>query len=67
MMEVPVVKIRGGEPGGEEKLMIKSIVNMVQYLSVCVTDQLTLDGTLGKCCMILIHTRYSWAGQYIHI
>ncbi|KAM3876220.1 protein ECT2 [Diretmus argenteus] len=28
VMEVPVVKIRGGEPGTEEKLMIKSIVNM---------------------------------------
>lgn len=30
-MEVPVVKIREGEAGGEEKTMIKSIVNMVQY------------------------------------
>lgn len=29
-MEVPVVKIREGEPGAEEKMMIKSIVNMVQ-------------------------------------
>ncbi|KAM7388774.1 hypothetical protein PAMP_024924 [Pampus punctatissimus] len=27
-MEVPVVKIRGGEAGAEEKMMIKSIVNM---------------------------------------
>lgn len=35
-MEVPVVKIREGEAGGEEKMMIKSIVNMVQYC-VCVT------------------------------
>lgn len=33
-MEVPVVKIREGEAGAEEKMMIKSIVNMVQY-SVC--------------------------------
>lgn len=30
-MEVPVVKIREGEAGSEEKTMIKSIVNMVQY------------------------------------
>ena len=29
VMEVLVVKIRGGESGAEEKLMIKSIVNMV--------------------------------------
>lgn len=32
-MEVPVVKIRDGEAGAEEKVMIKSIVNMVQYSS----------------------------------
>lgn len=39
-MEVPVVKIREGHAGAEEKMMIKSIVNMVQYsvfLSVCLT------------------------------
>lgn len=29
-----MVKIREGETGAEEKMMIKSIVNMVQY-SVC--------------------------------
>lgn len=32
VMEVPVVKIREGETNAEEKMMIKSIVNMViQY------------------------------------
>lgn len=31
-----MVKIREGEAGGEEKMMIKSIVNMVQYF-VCLT------------------------------
>lgn len=31
VMEVPVVKIREGEAGAEEKMMIKSIVHMVQY------------------------------------
>lgn len=31
IMEVPVVKIREGEAGAEEKMMIKSIVNMVRY------------------------------------
>lgn len=37
VMEVPVVKIREDEAGGEEKSVIKSIVNMVQYgsSSVC--------------------------------
>lgn len=45
-MEVPVVKIREGEAGGEEKMMIKSIVNMVQYC-VCVT----VWHWGGECCM----------------
>lgn len=31
VMEVPVVRIRDGEAGAEEKMMIKSIVHMVQY------------------------------------
>lgn len=31
-----MVKIREGEAGAEEKMMIKSIVNMVQY-SVCLS------------------------------
>lgn len=48
-MEVPVVKIREGEAGGEEKMMIKSIVNMVQY-SVWGSDT---DGEVGTCCMDL--------------
>lgn len=47
-MEVPVVKIREGEAGGEEKMMIKSIVNMVQYC-VCVT----VWHWWGECCMDL--------------
>ena len=48
-MEVPVVKIREGEAGAEEKMMIKSIVNMVQY-SVCLSVRLsdTLMGTWGS-------------------
>lgn len=33
VMEVPVVKIREGEAGAEDKTMIKSIVNMVKYCS----------------------------------
>lgn len=40
-----MLKIRGGEMGTEEKMMIKSIVNMVQY-SVCFSDW-----NLGKHCM----------------
>uniref|UniRef100_A0A8C3AHZ4 Epithelial cell transforming 2 n=1 Tax=Cyclopterus lumpus TaxID=8103 RepID=A0A8C3AHZ4_CYCLU len=36
VMEVPVVKIREGEAGAEEKMMIKSIVNMVH--SCIMTD-----------------------------
>ncbi len=37
-MEVPWVKISDGEAGAEEKMMIKSIVNMVQYC-VCLSVQ----------------------------
>lgn len=46
VMEVPVIKIRGGESGPEEKMMIKSIVNMVQYrvfLFVCLSTTLWWD------------------------
>lgn len=49
-MEVPVVKIRDGEAGAEEKTMIKSIVNMVQYsvyLFVWLSDKLM--GTWKYC------------------
>lgn len=47
-MEVPVVKIKEGEAGSEEKMMIKSIVNMVQYcgwVSVWLSDT---DGENGE-------------------
>ncbi|XP_056893366.1 protein ECT2 isoform X2 [Takifugu flavidus] len=37
-MEVPVVKIREGEAGGEEKMMIKSIVNMDISVPCMATD-----------------------------
>lgn len=49
-MEVPVVKIREGEAGAEEKIMIKSVVNMVQY-NVCLCLSAWLSDThweLGK-------------------
>ncbi|KAL6108623.1 ect2 [Pungitius sinensis] len=38
VMEVPVVKIREGEAGAEEKMMIKSIVNMDINTPCIVTD-----------------------------
>nr|XP_040040799.1 protein ECT2 isoform X3 [Gasterosteus aculeatus aculeatus] len=38
VMEVPVVKIREGEPGAEEKMMIKSIVNMDINTPCILTD-----------------------------
>ncbi|KAF7651928.1 hypothetical protein LDENG_00103440 [Lucifuga dentata] len=38
VMEVPVVKIRGGELGTEEKMMIKSIVNMDINTPCIMTD-----------------------------
>ncbi|XP_037326575.2 protein ECT2 isoform X1 [Pungitius pungitius] len=38
VMEVPVVKIREGEAGAEEKMMIKSIVNMDIHTPCIVTD-----------------------------
>ncbi|XP_075997610.1 protein ECT2 isoform X3 [Genypterus blacodes] len=38
VMEVPVLKIRGGEMGTEEKLMIKSIVNMDINTPCIITD-----------------------------
>uniref|UniRef100_A0A8C3AI21 Epithelial cell transforming 2 n=1 Tax=Cyclopterus lumpus TaxID=8103 RepID=A0A8C3AI21_CYCLU len=38
VMEVPVVKIREGEAGAEEKMMIKSIVNMDINSSCIMTD-----------------------------
>ncbi|XP_069007172.1 protein ECT2 [Embiotoca jacksoni] len=38
VMEVPVVKIREGEAGAEEKMMIKSIVNMDINTPFIVTD-----------------------------
>lgn len=51
VMEVPVVKIREGEAGAEEKTMIKSIVNMVQYsVWLCVTVW-HVDGKSGNWCM----------------
>lgn len=52
-MEVPVVKIRGGEAGGEEKMMIKSIVNMVQYCGCVSVWLFDTGGEMGKCCMDL--------------
>lgn len=55
-MEVPVVKIREGEAGAEEKMMIKSIVNMVQYsVCLCVWLSDTLMGTWGSAAWVLIH------------
>ncbi|XP_034563834.1 protein ECT2 isoform X4 [Notolabrus celidotus] len=38
VMEVPVVKIRDGEAGAEEKMMIKSIVNMDINTPCLITD-----------------------------
>lgn len=52
-MEVPVVKIREGEAGAEEKMMIKSIVNMVQYSGCLAVWLWHCDGNLGKRCMSL--------------
>lgn len=46
-MEVPVVKIREDEAGGEEKSVIKSIVNMVQYGSSSVCPSVCWGG--GGC------------------
>ncbi|CAK6969725.1 protein ECT2 isoform X2 [Scomber scombrus] len=40
VMEVPVVKIRGGEAGAEEKMMIKSIVNMDINTPCIMTDNI---------------------------
>ncbi|XP_053177632.1 protein ECT2 isoform X1 [Scomber japonicus] len=40
VMEVPVVKIRGGEAGAEEKMMIKSIVNMDINTPCILTDNI---------------------------
>lgn len=62
IMEVPVVKIREGEAGSKEKMMIKSIVTMVQYC-VCLSVWMTLwhfVGTLGRAAWPLIHTGYSF-------
>lgn len=62
VMEVPVVKIRECKAGSKEKIMIKSIVAMVQY-SVCLSVWMTLwhfDGTLGCAAWPLIHTGYSF-------
>ncbi|XP_070765203.1 protein ECT2 isoform X2 [Enoplosus armatus] len=40
VMEVPVVKIREGEAGAEEKMMIKSIVNMDINTPCIITDNI---------------------------
>lgn len=56
-MEVPVVKIREGEAGAEEKTIIRSIVNMVQY-NVWLFVWLTNWGELWGAAWVLIHTGY---------